>query len=161
MAKKTGTPPPGPLPRSDVLREPAELRHADQLEALRQHDREPRPPSWRLSPRAVLAYIVGGKPLAAKVGGQSVEVPITRKFFGDDAMVERAIVTLASDRALLLVGEPGTGKCVKGDMLLVDTRTGERVPIAQACRKRDLWVSSLHRDYRLRPQAPEDYLYQG
>jgi MoxR-like ATPase len=39
-----------------------------------------------------------------------VEVPITRKFFGDDSIVERSIVTLASERALLLVGEPGTGK---------------------------------------------------
>ena len=37
-------------------------------------------------------------------------MPITRKFFGDDGIVERAIVTLASERALLLVGEPGTGK---------------------------------------------------
>ena len=38
------------------------------------------------------------------------EVPITKKFFGDEGIVERAIVTLASERALLLVGEPGTGK---------------------------------------------------
>jgi MoxR-like ATPase len=54
--------------------------------------------------------VVGGKTLKARINGQTVEVPITRKFFGDDALVERAIVTLASERALLLVGEPGTGK---------------------------------------------------
>jgi MoxR-like ATPase len=59
----------------------------------------------------VLAYVVGTKkPFKATIDGQSVEVPITRKFFGDDSIVERSIVTLASERALLLVGEPGTGK---------------------------------------------------
>ena len=42
--------------------------------------------------------------------GKNVDVPITRKFFSDDGVVERSIVTLASERALLLVGEPGTGK---------------------------------------------------
>jgi MoxR-like ATPase len=97
-------------PVSDVLREPAEVRYADQLEALRQNDPETPPPPWRLSPRAVLAYITGGPTLRAQIQGRTVEVPITRKFFGDDSVVERAIVTLASERALLLVGEPGTGK---------------------------------------------------
>lgn len=94
----------------DVLREPAEVKYAAQLEALRQNDSEQPPQSWRLSPRSVLTYILGGKPLAATIDGKKVEVPVTRKFFGDAGIVERAIVTLASDRALLLVGEPGTGK---------------------------------------------------
>ncbi|HVK78872.1 MAG TPA: AAA family ATPase [Kofleriaceae bacterium] len=94
-----------------ILREPAEVRYADQLEALRQHQDDTPPASWKLTPRAVLTYIVGSKkPLTATLGGKKVEVPITRKFFGDDGIVERAIVTLASERALLLVGEPGTGK---------------------------------------------------
>jgi MoxR-like ATPase len=101
MAKKTN---------AEVLREPAEVRYADQLEALKQNDADEPPAPWRLSPRAVLNYVVGGKTLKAKLDGKSVDVPITRKFFGDDALVERAIVTLASERALLLVGEPGTGK---------------------------------------------------
>src|SRR6516165_1404221 len=101
------------MARSDnveVLREPAEVRHADQLEALKQNDPDKPPRAWKLSPRAVLQYIVGGKSLSAKLNGKSVQVPITRKFFGDDSLIERAIVTLASERALLLVGEPGTGK---------------------------------------------------
>jgi MoxR-like ATPase len=94
-----------------VLREPAEVRYADQLEALRQNQTDACPAAWKLSPRSVLTYVVGSKkPLKATLGGQSVEVPITRKFFGDDSVVERSIVTLASERALLLVGEPGTGK---------------------------------------------------
>ena len=114
MAKKTAPPEsssPAPRPESaDVLREPAEVRYADQLEALRQNDAEAPPANWRLSPRSVLAYVTGGKTLRATIGGKAVEVPITRKFFGDDGIVERSIVTLASERALLLVGEPGTGK---------------------------------------------------
>jgi MoxR-like ATPase len=112
MAKKaTAAEPASPTAGvENVLREPAEVRYADQLEALKQTDTETPPASWKLSPRAVLSYIVGGKPVKATMRGKSVEVPITRKFFGDDGIVERAIVTLASERALLLVGEPGTGK---------------------------------------------------
>lgn len=97
--------------KSDILRESAEVQYAAQLDALKQNDSDPPPPSWKLSPRSVLTYLVGAaKPLKASIGGKNVEVPITRKFFGDDAIIERAIVTLASERALLLVGEPGTGK---------------------------------------------------
>ena len=100
-------------PSSNVeeqLREPAEVRYGDQLEALRQNDPAEPPAAWRLSPRSVLKYILGGETLVAKIDGKTVQVPITRKFFGDESLVERAIVTLASERALLLVGEPGTGK---------------------------------------------------
>ena len=112
MAAKTSAPDSnGPPPMAlDVLREPAEVRYADQLEALRQNDSETPPTNWRLSPRAVLLYVTGGKTLKATIGGKKADVPITRKFFGDIGIVERSIVTLASERALLLVGEPGTGK---------------------------------------------------
>lgn len=117
MAAKKKSPPKKSPPKktsdddaSDVLREPAEVAYAEQLEALAATDADKPPSSWRLSPRAVLRYIVGGVTLEAKVGGKKKKVPITRKFYGDDRIVERAIVTLASERALLLVGEPGTGK---------------------------------------------------
>ncbi len=94
-----------------ILREPAELQFRAQLEALKQNDEDTPPSAWKLSPRSVLAYIVGtAKPLDATINGKKTQVAITRKFFGDDTIVERAIVTLASERALLLVGEPGTGK---------------------------------------------------
>ncbi|AKU93941.1 MOXR-like ATPase [Labilithrix luteola] len=96
---------------SEVLREPAEIKYAVELEALRQNDEGEAPAPWLLSPRSVLAYVTGTKkPLKATIDGKTVEVPITRKFFGDDTIVERSIVTLASERALLLVGDPGTGK---------------------------------------------------
>ncbi|WP_224365658.1 ATP-binding protein [Hyalangium versicolor] len=98
-------------PVSEILKEPAEIKYAQELEALRQNEKDEVPTAWKLSPRSVLAYIVGTKkPLTATINGAEVEVPITRKFFGDDTIVERSIVTLASERALLLVGDPGTGK---------------------------------------------------
>jgi MoxR-like ATPase len=117
MAKKTEkTEPASPADATpntaekSVLRLPAELIFADQLQALRQNDPDKPPSSWKLSPRSVLTYITGGKTLDATINGKKQSVVITRKFFGETAIVERAIVTLASDRALLLVGDPGTGK---------------------------------------------------
>ena len=115
MAKKASSSAPAaessPEPKlSEQLRSPAEVRYADQLEALRQNDVDDKPRAWKLSPRAVLSYVVGGKTLKAEIGGKKIDVPITKKFFGDEGIVERAIVTLASERALLLLGEPGTGK---------------------------------------------------
>ena len=96
---------------TEILKEPAEIKYARELLALRQNDQDDVPGAWKLSPRSVLTYILGGKkPLTATIDGKQVEVPITRKFFGDDTIVERSIVTLASERALLLVGDPGTGK---------------------------------------------------
>jgi len=85
------------------IRIPAERRYADELAALAAADQAPRPTGWRLSPRAVETYVMGSdKP----VGG----IPITPKYIGDRAIIQVAIATLASDRALMLVGEPGTAK---------------------------------------------------
>ncbi|MCA9491680.1 MAG: AAA family ATPase [Myxococcales bacterium] len=93
------------------MRQPAETRYAEELAALAAIDDDPRPRAWKLSPRMVLRYVVGtDKPLVVGSGKQKRTIEISRKFFGDDGLVERAIVTLASERALLLVGEPGTGK---------------------------------------------------
>src|SRR5262245_34836954 len=85
------------------LRLPAEQKFAEELNALAQADSGSKPPQWRLSPKSVETYIMGStKP----VGG----VTITPKYIGDRALVQVAIATLASDRALMLVGEPGTAK---------------------------------------------------
>jgi len=92
-----------PTDNPTEIRQPAEVRHAAELAALAKADAGPRPPGWRLSPRAVETYVLGSD---APVGG----VPITQKYVGDRAMIQVAIATLASDRALLLVGEPGTAK---------------------------------------------------
>jgi MoxR-like ATPase len=97
---------------ADAIRLPAEQRYPAELVALEQNDKEPRPQSWRLSPRAVEMFILGsqGKELEYQEGGQTKRTAISKKFYGDDILVQRAIVTLASDRGLLLVGEPGTAK---------------------------------------------------
>lgn len=94
----------------ETLRAPVEVQYTEQIEALRQNDKTKAPASWVLSPKAVLNYIVGGLSVTATIDGKKKTVEITKKFYGDTSIVERAIVTLASERALLLVGEPGTGK---------------------------------------------------
>jgi len=85
------------------IRVPAERRYADELAALTAADDAPKPGGWKLSPRAVETYILGSD---TPVGG----VTITPKYVGDRGLVQVAIATLASDRALMLVGEPGTAK---------------------------------------------------
>lgn len=91
-----------------------EMRYADELAALRATDQGPRPANWLLSPRAVRAFILGQKK-PIDYDGRSVR--ITPKFLGDDALVERAIVTLAGNRGLMLVGEPGTAKTMLSELL--------------------------------------------
>lgn len=92
----------------EIARQPAEVRCAAELAALEANDRYPRPPGWRLSPRAVESFILGLKD--ALPGADGVPVRITPKFVGDRRLIQVAIATLASDRALLLAGEPGTAK---------------------------------------------------
>jgi MoxR-like ATPase len=89
-----------------VLRAPAEVLYAEELAALGKADKDPRPPGWQLSPRAVRSFICGSK--APK---------IERKFYGDDILVERAIIGLAGNRGLLMVGEPGTAKSMLSELL--------------------------------------------
>src|SRR4051812_25511335 len=96
---------------------PVEARHADELALLAAADRQPRPPGWRLSPLSVLRFIMGSggefieAPAAAELpNGGPRRLAITAKFIGSRALVERAVVTLAGERGLMLVGEPGTAK---------------------------------------------------
>lgn len=86
---------------SDILRLPAEELYKKELEALIKNEKDPVPPGWKMSPRSALTYIMGGK------SGKTV---ITPKYMGDKRLVEICIATLVTDRALLLIGEPGTAK---------------------------------------------------
>ncbi|MEU4746724.1 AAA family ATPase, partial [Actinosynnema sp. NPDC023658] len=102
--------------------EPAEDAHRDELAFLAAHDSGPRPPGWRLTPRAVVTFVMGsGEPLALPKGVSVDGVPsrlvISPKFVGERALVERAVVTLAGERGLLLVGEPGTAKSMLSELL--------------------------------------------
>ncbi len=100
-----------------VLRPAAEELFREELEALAAADNFPKPRGFRLSPRSIRTFILGsGEARLPRAGGEGA-IAITQKFFGDDALVERAIVTLASPRALLLVGEPGTAKSMLSELL--------------------------------------------
>jgi MoxR-like ATPase len=84
-----------------MLRPPAEVTYAEELAALAADDKFERPPGWKLSPRSVCTYICGGK---------AGKLEITPKYIGHQRLVEIAVATLVTDRALLLIGEPGTAK---------------------------------------------------
>lgn len=85
-----------------VLRPHAEQAFAHELDATAKIDDKPRPANWRLSPWAVVQYLMG----ATLPDGTQ----ITPKYVGNQRLIEVAVATLATDRALLLLGVPGTAK---------------------------------------------------
>lgn len=87
------------VPSTQVIRAPVEVRCREELERLKAWDRWSKPIGWQLSPKAVETFIMGEPSLGVRP-----------KFVGDRERVQVAIATLVSDRALLLVGEPGTAK---------------------------------------------------
>ncbi|NJL62185.1 MAG: AAA family ATPase [Methylacidiphilales bacterium] len=87
---------------AQVLRPHAEWQYAKELEALQNLDDRVRPTNWKLSPWAVVTYLLGGQLSDGTV--------IEPKYFGSRRLMEVAVATLATDRALLLVGVPGTAK---------------------------------------------------
>jgi MoxR-like ATPase len=89
-----------------ILRPAAEARYAAELATLAAGDTSPRPRGWQLSPRAVRRFLLGD----SKAG-------ISRKFYGDDPLVDRTIVSLMSQQGLMLVGEPGTAKSLLSELL--------------------------------------------
>ena len=86
---------------SDVQRLPAEQMVINEIDALIAAEKDPIPTGWKMSPKSVLKYICGGK-----VGNTEI-IP---KYIGNKRLVEICIATLVTDRALLLIGEPGTAK---------------------------------------------------
>lgn len=87
---------------SQVLRAKAEQQYAHELEALKSYDKKTRPAQWELSPTAVVDYLMG----TTLPDGTE----ITAKYIGNRRLMEIAVATLATDRALLLLGVPGTAK---------------------------------------------------
>jgi MoxR-like ATPase len=87
-------------------RPPAEVRYADELARLREQDTAPRPPGWALSLAAARRFIVGDEAHG-----------IRRKFVGDPSLIDRSLVTLATSRGLMLVGEPGTAKSLLSELI--------------------------------------------
>jgi MoxR-like ATPase len=93
-------------PATAIQRAPAEVLYRDELETLEAQDKGARPPGWRLSPASVRRFVVGDPALGVR-----------RKFVGHAALVDRAMVTLATNRGLMLVGEPGTAKSLLSELL--------------------------------------------
>jgi MoxR-like ATPase len=85
-----------------VLRRHAEDQYAEELSELEKYDTRQRPAKWLLSPWAVCQYILGDTlPNGFKI------VP---KYIGERRIIEVAVASLTTDRALLLLGVPGTAK---------------------------------------------------
>src|SRR5262249_2481200 len=105
---------------SAVLRQHAEQQFAEELHELGRADSRPRPPNWQLSPRAATKYILADK--------LHKGFEVTPKYIGNSRTIEIAVAPLATDRALLLLGVPGTAKtwvsehlaaAISGDSTLV------------------------------------------
>ncbi|MCH5337666.1 MAG: AAA family ATPase [Acetatifactor sp.] len=96
------------------IKPPVEIRYKKELDALAAQDTGRRPLNWKLSPQAVRTFILGSrKPIL----WNGEEVVIRKKYLGNDALVERCIITLAGNRGLMLVGEPGTAKTMLSELL--------------------------------------------
>lgn len=87
---------------SNILRQHAENQYAKELKALKKADDRQVPKNWMISPWAVVTYIMGG----TLEDGTAIEP----KYFGNKRLIEVAVATLVTDRALMLMGIPGTGK---------------------------------------------------
>lgn len=92
--------------KKDGIKPPVEVRYKDELAVLKKQDTGEKPLNWKLSPKSVRTFLLGSK-----------ELKIRKKFYGDDALVERCIIALAGNRGLMLVGEPGTAKTMLSELL--------------------------------------------
>ena len=92
-----------------ILREHAEGQFAEELRELAKADKRQRPPNWKLSPWAVATYVMGGK--------LDNGFEVSPKYIGSRRLIEIAIATLTTDRALLLLGVPGTAKSLVSEHL--------------------------------------------
>lgn len=99
----------------ETIKPPVEVRYQEELEALKNTDENTtKPDNWQMSPKAVRTFILGSEKPIEYQGNKYL---IKKKYFGNDALVERCIVTLAGNRGLMLVGEPGTAKTMLSELL--------------------------------------------
>jgi MoxR-like ATPase len=94
-------------PTVDLQRPPAEALFAAELARLAEEDAgKPRPKGWRLTPQSVVRFVLGDEALG-----------IPPKFVGRRSFLERCVVALATNRGLMLIGEPGTAKSWLSELL--------------------------------------------
>jgi len=86
----------------DILRHSAEQQFAQEIEELKKHDKHVKPHNWEMSPNAVVTYLMGGT--------LDNGFEVSAKYIGNQRLMEIAVATLTTDRALLLYGLPGTAK---------------------------------------------------
>ena len=120
---------------NDKLRKSAEEAYSGELAALAKGDTGQKPAGWALSPRAIVTYLMGGK--------ASDGTPISAKYVGDKRLIETAVSTLATDRALLLLGVPGTAKSWVSEHLTAAI-TGDSSLVIQCTAGTDENVPAVH-----------------
>lgn len=102
------------MTKKTQIKPPMEIYYKEELEALKKTDKAKKPENWQMSPQAVRTFILGSK---TPISYKGKEYLIAKKYLGNDALVERCIVTLAGNRGLMLVGEPGTAKTMLSELL--------------------------------------------
>ena len=102
------------MEHNSQIKPPVEVRFQKELEALQALDTGRKPLNWKLSPRAVRTFILGSR---EPIQWNGEKISVRKKYLGNDALVERCIITLAGNRGLMLVGEPGTAKTMLSELL--------------------------------------------
>lgn len=87
------------------IKQTSEQKYQAELSRLKAQDKHKKPAGWQLSAYAVRTFILG-----------DAQLEIQKKFYGDDALVDRALVTLMGNQGLMLVGEPGTAKSMLSEL---------------------------------------------
>jgi MoxR-like ATPase len=91
----------------ELQRPAAEILYADELGRLAKETAAlPKPPGWMVTPQAVLDFVLGNE-----------TKDIGPKFVGRRSFMERCVVSLATNRGLMLIGEPGTAKSYLSELL--------------------------------------------
>ncbi len=110
MARKAANAaPPAAEPEAQAAmqRPPAEVAFAGELARLKEADAAlPKPVGWAMTPRSVVDFILGDPTRK-----------LTPKFVGRRNFLERCVVALATNRGLMLIGEPGTAKSWLSELL--------------------------------------------
>ena len=115
---------------STLLRQHAEQQFAEELHELKKNETNPIPENWEMSPQSVVTYLMGG---ILKNGFE-----VSPKYIGNRRLMEIAVATLVTDRALLLYGLPGTAKSWVSEHMAaaisggVTLELGEKRPSAMA-----------------------------